>query len=154
MNIALRNLHQSCMGTWWMHKNKIILKCQRQDQTHKKTMKIILGAITFEPEVVETSGWLQIIPWRNTYRNGTFHSHIRGAVLRHMTSQHRFLQFFLTKINDGHGQGQSQRSRSKVKLSQNQYKSKIPYYREEKRSSYGWEGRRAKKRSFFWAKLS
>ena len=40
-------------------KNQIILKYQDQRQTHNKTMNIIVAAITFEPEVVETSGWLQ-----------------------------------------------------------------------------------------------
>ena len=42
-------------------KNQIILKYQDQRQTHNKTMNIIVAAITFEPEVVETSGWLQLI---------------------------------------------------------------------------------------------
>ena len=46
----------------------IIMKYQDQRQTHNKTMKIIVAAITFEPEVVESSGW-QINPWRNTYRD-------------------------------------------------------------------------------------
>ena len=50
-------------------------------------MKIIFSAITLKPEVVETSGWLQIIPWRNTYRNGGLRSNIRFTVLRHVTSQ-------------------------------------------------------------------
>ena len=57
MNISLRNVHQSCIGTWGIHKNQIILKYQDQRQTHNKTMKIIVAAITFE-----TSGWLQINP--------------------------------------------------------------------------------------------
>ena len=38
------------------------MKYQDQRQTHNKTMKIIVAAITFEPEVVETAGWLQINP--------------------------------------------------------------------------------------------
>ena len=59
-------------------------------------MKIIFSAITLKPEVVETSGWLQIIPWRNTYRNGGLRSNIRFTVLRHVTSQK--VKFFLKKI--------------------------------------------------------
>ena len=82
------------------------------------TMKIIFSAITLKPEVVETSGWLQIIPWRNTYRNGGLRSNILFTVLRHVTSQE--WNFSLKNI----GQGQGQRSRS-VKIS---IITKIPYY--------------------------
>ena len=41
---------------------KLSLNVKVEIQHIKTNMKIILGAITFEPEVVETSGWLQIIP--------------------------------------------------------------------------------------------
>ena len=35
---------------------------------HVTSKKMKKTAITFEPEVVETSGWLQINPCKNTYR--------------------------------------------------------------------------------------
>ena len=67
--ISAINEHISSKCTPVMHRNMmnsqkktIILKYQDQRQTHNKTMKIIVAAITFEPEVVETSGWLQINP--------------------------------------------------------------------------------------------
>ena len=125
MNIALRNVHQSCMGTWWMHKNQIILKCQGRDQTHKNKHENHLRSHNFLTGS-RRDFWLAAKYSLKKYPSeGCFPFYIRGAVLRHVTSQHYvFLQFFLTKINDGQGQ----RSRSKVKVSQNQYKSKIPYY--------------------------
>ena len=44
------------------------LEMSRSRSNTSKTMKITVWAITLEPEVVETSGWFQNIPWRNTYR--------------------------------------------------------------------------------------
>ena len=45
------------------------LEMSRSRSNTSKTMKITFWAITLEPEVLETSGWLQNIPCRNTYRD-------------------------------------------------------------------------------------
>ena len=37
-----------------------------------KNTKTTIWAITFEPEVIETSGWFQNVPGKNTYHN-TYH---------------------------------------------------------------------------------
>ena len=75
-----------------------------------KKMKNI--AITFEPEVVETSGWLQINPCKNTYREviSILYARRRFAS-RYVTTLRFFLQNKLKVKFKG------QRSRSKVKVS-------------------------------------
>ena len=51
-----------------MHENmlnsqkKNYLEISRSRSNTSTTMNIIFSAITLKPEVVETSGWLQIIP--------------------------------------------------------------------------------------------
>ena len=72
--ISAINEHISSKCTPVMHRNMVnsqksnYLEISRSTSNTWKTMKIIVAAITFEPNVVETSGWLQINPWRNTYR--------------------------------------------------------------------------------------
>ena len=49
MNISLRKSTpvMQFQGTWWIHKNQIILKYQDQGQTDNKTMKIIIRSHNF-----------------------------------------------------------------------------------------------------------
>ena len=96
-------------------------------------MKIIVAAITFEQRLlVGCKLILEEIP----ISGGDFHYYMRGAVLRHATSQHYVFSY---KINEGQGQGQGSRSRSrsrsKVKGQGQRSRSvkiniitKIPYY--------------------------
>ena len=48
--------------------------------------KTTIWAITFEPEVVETSGWFQNVTCQNTYQNCRRAHYVRHAILRHVTS--------------------------------------------------------------------
>ena len=72
--IAAINEHISSKCTPVMHRNMVnsqklnYPEMSRSTSNTLKTMKIILAAITIEPEVVETSGWLHINPSINTYR--------------------------------------------------------------------------------------
>ena len=51
-------------------------------------MKITEWATTFEPEVVETSGWLTNVP----YRTAILHATIRFDVRRHVFASRDFKQ--------------------------------------------------------------
>ena len=72
---------------------------------------------------------------------------MRGAVLRHVTSQHYVFAIFSYKLNEG----QCQRSRSvKIKI-----KTKIPYYRpleERKKGQVTVERGGARKKGHFLSK--
>ena len=43
------------------HRSKVMVKVTENTKT-------TIGAITYEPEVVETSGWFQNVPCQNTYQ--------------------------------------------------------------------------------------
>ena len=76
-----------------------------------KTMNITFWAITLEPEVVETSGWLQNIPWRNTYRGCRLHCEVRFGVFVSRKILF-YLHFFLQQMANSQKSNNLEMSRS------------------------------------------
>ena len=74
------------------HRSKVKVKVTENTKT-------TIWAITFEPEVVETSGWFQNVPCQNTYQKCRSPHDVRRTVLRHVTSNKTYNCCIFSNIN-------------------------------------------------------